>query len=819
MSAGLESTAKPRRTVAEVDKLLQQALAERDGARAQQAMIAIENARLLTELQTRTNDLTESLEYQTATAEVLGVISASPGTLAPVFEAMLDRALRLCEASFGALYFYGDGVMRLAAESGVPPEAVEALRTVVPEPGGGMAQIVEGADVVQVADAADTDAYRSGVESRRKFVELTGSRTALWIALRKDNALLGVFIFYRREVRPFSDKHVALLQNFADQAVIAIENARLFTELNQRTSDLMESLEYQTATSDVLKVISRSTFDLQPVLDTLTRTAGRLCNSDGSGLTVKDGDVFRYMAIDGTTEEFAAFARQQVIVPSRNSTAGRVALEGKVIHIPDLTADPDYMLPEASRAGIRTLLGVPLLREGAVVGTLTLARYRVEPFTERQVELVRTFADQAVIAIENARLLTELRESLDRQTATADVLGVISASPGELAPVFDTILEDAMRLCEATTGHVWQVEGDNLRIVASRVPAGEDTPVVTTSLAALGPVPLAEVVESRAPVLVADLRDHPSYRARLTGAVAMVEQLGTRSMLSMPIMKDGLVLGVITLYRREVRPFAQKHLDLVQNFADQAVIAIENARLLTELRESLDRQTATADILRAIASTPGDPTRALDTIAETAARMFDAANVGIRRLEGDMLHMIASAGPTTGAMRGQAPARSIDSPDFFASAARENSQFHVPDMQAEIAKWPPDLQETLRQGGVRTAAFTPLTRDGKAIGAMGVNRTELRPFRPDELQLMTSFADQAVIAMDNARLLGELRESLEQQQAMAEVLQVINSSPGNLQPVFNAILDKAHSLCGANIGWLLTFDGELVRTQASHGLA
>ncbi|MGH6991292.1 MAG: GAF domain-containing protein, partial [Stellaceae bacterium] len=292
------------------------------------------------------------------------------------------------------------------------------------------------------------------------------------------------------------------------------------------------------------------------------------------------------------------------------------------------------------------------------------------------------------------------------------------------------------------------------------------------------------------------------------------DKSGARTALWVPLLKDGAVVGACVLSRDEVRPFGDKEIALVENFAKQAVIAIENARLLTELRESLDRQTATADILRAIASTPGDPTRALDTIAETAVRMFDAANVGIRRLEGDMLHMIASAGPTTGALRGRTPARSIDSPDFFARAARENRQFLVPDMQAEIAKWPPDLQETLRQGGVRTAAFTPLTRDGKAIGAMGVNRTELRPFRPDELQLMTSFADQAVIAIENARLLIELRESLEQQQAIAEVLQVINGSPGDLTPVFEAMVEKARRLCNADSGHLaLPVDNDF-RTMA-----
>jgi signal transduction histidine kinase len=375
---------------------------------AAQAVIAIENTRLLNELRRRTADLSEALEQQTATSEVLGVISSSPGELVPVFEAMLEKAVALCQAKFGNLVLFEDGELRMVALHGAPRPYEDLRRRdpIVPI-SAVLGRLVETKQMIHVADLAAEERYTTSA-----IVKLAGARSFVGVPMLKEGRLIGAIAIYRQEVRPFTDKQIELLTNFARQAVIAIENTRLLNELRQ-------SLQQQTATADVLKVISRSTFDLKSVLDILVESAARLCNADMASINRQAGDVYRQVASYGYSREFVAFMDTHPLEMGRGTVVGRVVVEGKSLQILDALADPEYKFVAGAKVGgTRTMLGVPLLREGTPVGVIVLSRKRVEPFTDKQVELVNTFADQAVIAIENVRLFDEIQDK-NRQLAEA----------------------------------------------------------------------------------------------------------------------------------------------------------------------------------------------------------------------------------------------------------------------------------------------------------------------------------------------------------------------------------------------------------------
>jgi signal transduction histidine kinase len=373
---------------------------------AAQAVIAIENARLL-------NELRESLQQQTATADVLRVISSSPGELEPVFQTMLENAARVCEAEFGNIVRLENGAMQPVASLGEPGPLAEFFQKGPHRPHED-APIMRVARTKQPVHVADFMTERAYVERNRMAiaaVELGGIRTLLIVPMLKENELIGAFAVYRQEVRPFTDKQIEVVQNFAAQAVIAIENTRLLNELR-------ESLQQQTATADVLKTISRSTFDLQAVLDALVGSAARLCEAERASMTSLNGMHFVHLAACGYSPEHFDYMKAHPVPFDRSSLSGRTLLEKRVIHIPDVLADPEFVLVGPRTHAVRTMLGVPLMREGAAIGVFALQRSEVCPFTERQIELVTTFADQAVIAIENVRLFDEIQDK-SRQLAEA----------------------------------------------------------------------------------------------------------------------------------------------------------------------------------------------------------------------------------------------------------------------------------------------------------------------------------------------------------------------------------------------------------------
>jgi signal transduction histidine kinase len=719
-------------------------------------------------------DLTESLDQQTATSEILRVISSSLTDVQPVFDSIAVSARHLCDALYSVVFRFEEGMITLVADDGASPEWIAAIRSAYPAPPGRSsvaAQAILERRVIAIADAQGGVEYPH-VAERAKAI---GYRSIISVPMLRDDTVFGAINVLRTEVLPFSDTQIALLQTFADQAVIAIENVRLFTELQEKNlaltqahAQVTEALDQQTATSEILRVISRSPTDVRPVFDTIARNARRLCEADSCSVFTYGGELIRLESIDNATIEGAdAIRRAYPLPPSRGHATGRAILTGRPVHIPDVRHDPEYDLHGILGAGLRSIVAVPMLRAGIAIGTITLHTWATpRPFSATEIALLQTFADQAVIAIENVRLFKELEarnddltEALEQQTATSEILRVISSSPGDIQPVFDAIAANAARLCDAVNGLVIRFDGQLLHLAAhynvdpERLAAVRQAYPRPPSRGALS----GRAILTRAVVHVPDVSKDPEY------TLPAATTIGYRSILAVPMMHEGVARGTILVARDVVAPFSDTHIALIQTFADQAVIAIENVRLLSELQarteqltQSVDKLTALGEVSQAVSSTL-DVETVLSTIVSRASQLAGADGGSVYEYDeqSEAFHLRATDNldDEVVVMARRTPVPRSEGVLGRMAVTREPVQ--VPDIGQPGAYRSP-LRDVLLRTGTRALLAIPLLREDLLIGGLTVNKKTPGEFSPEVIDLLKTFASQSALAIQNARLFREI---------------------------------------------------------------
>ena len=708
---------------------------------ADQALIAIENTRLL-------NELRESLQQQTATADVLKVISRSTFDLETVLNTLVESAARLCEADMASINRETGAAYQQVASYGHSPE-VTAYMATYPIPAGHgsiVGRTVMQGRIVQIADVQADPDYKM-----KEVAVLGGIHTMLGVPLLRSGIPIGVINLQRKAVRPFTEKQIELLKTFADQAVIAIENTRLFEAEQQRTRELTESLEQRTAIAAVLEVISRSAFDLRAVFEAVIESSVRLCGAERGFIYRFDSELLRMAVGYNVSQELRDFAEQNPIRPGRQTAAARAAVERRTIYIPDVVADPEYTYGSKDLGVFRTVLGVPILKGDDLLGVIIIhPQDGVRPFTEKQIALVETFADQAAVAIENVRLLDALRqrtadlsESLQQQTATAEVLKVISRSTFDLQTVLDTLVELAARLCEAETVTVGRPKGETFHFEATY-----GFPPEYAKFAAIDRGTVSgRVLLERKTIHVHDALADPEYTYKSPA----------HTLLGVPLMREGSPIGVITLGRTSVRPFTDKQIELVTTFADQAVIAIENVRLLDELRARTDQLAGSVQELQALGEVSQAVNSTLDL--ETVLSTIVARAVPLSGTEAGAIYVFdnsqrefylrATYGMDQELIRALRQQQiGLNDPNITPGFL-EGEPIQMPDLRDGVSS---AVNEIVLRAGFRALLVTPLLRGEEIVGMLVVRRRTPGAFPQNTVDLIKTFAAQSAVAIQNARL-------------------------------------------------------------------
>ena len=719
----------------------------------------------------RTAELTESLAYQTATSEILQVISSSPTNVQPVFDAIVRNAVRLCDAMFASAFRYDGEMLHFLATTSTNQAFLQTLKDVYPiRPDRSQisGRAILARSVIRLEDALADPAYN------RSHAIAGDWRRMLGVPLLRDGNPIGVIVVGWKDAGPIPLAQEQLLKTFADQAVIAVENVRLFNETK-------ESLEQQTATSEILKVISSSTTDVQPVFDAIVQSGLKLFPDALVSVALPEADQVQLAAVAGRDAGEREEWRRRFPFPlAREYMHGVAMLDRRMVDVPDVAANTDPVLAVGARnflaSGLRAQTTMPMLKGESAIGAISVVRKNPGPLSDKQIALLRTFADQAVIAIENVRLFNETKEALEQQTATSEILKVISRSTTDVQPVLEAIVKSAAELFPACNATIFMRDGG---LVHRRAMAGATVDArMREEMASIYPVPFDPQVSTSARAM-AERRPNACLDTEAPDVPEHIKRAGRagrfRSNVVVPLVRDDEGIGTIVLTHPEPGySLSDKQLALLQTFADQAVIAIENVRLFNETKESLERQTASAEILRVIpaphrhaAGVQRDRQRERPPHSRREKRAAAAPRRSLRA--GRVLpsgRNASSGGPGSAHGPGeQLPSR----------AMMRGEVVHVPDWDADDV---PEFEKGVgRAYGIKSGVLVPLLRKGVGVGALAVTRAVPGEFHEKEISLLQSFADQAVIAIENVRLFNETKESLEQQTATSEILRVISDSP------------------------------------------